>query len=106
MEPLLNTVVSVKGWRPAVIILANKCDLCHQRQVSEQEVAELQQRLHCPTIHTSASDSYNNVLQAFSLLFDLLLRNGKRKILGSSKIAQLKDTILSLTSYRSRTNTF
>ena len=86
--------------------MGNKCDLCHLRQVTHEDTRDMQQRLQCPVLETSASESYQSVLEAFSLLIDIYLRNGKRRKIGTSRIAHLKETLLSLTSYRNRTNTF
>ena len=98
--------------RPPVLIVANKSDLCHHSQVSEEDINGLSDKLRCPAYRTSASDDYPSVVEAFTNLFDQALarypiKSGQwTRRNGASKIAQIRETLKSLAEFRNRTNTF
>ena len=114
VRPTVDYISRSRGGRcPPLILIANKCDLCHVREVSETEGKKLARKLNCAYLETSASDSYASVADAFSFLLRDIVRSqrkeadkkgGKRN--GTSKIAQLRETLRNWTEFRMRTNTF
>ncbi|KAF8214268.1 ras protein [Mycena galopus ATCC 62051] len=55
----------VKGEHPAFILVGNKCDKTHEREVSEEEGAALARQLGCEFMETSAKTAHN-VERAFT----------------------------------------
>ncbi len=112
---ILDQKTGEKGECPPVVIVGNKNDLCHLREVRDSDIKRLETKLKCPVIETSASDSYSSVVDAFTSLFDQVLKsqhcgkNGDKKgpkKNDTSHMAQLRETLRSLADFRSRTNTF
>ncbi|KAG7488847.1 hypothetical protein MATL_G00038840 [Megalops atlanticus] len=54
--------------RVPVVLLANKADLLHLRQVDPQQGPRLAAALGCPTYEVSASENYSDVYGAFHVL--------------------------------------
>ena len=65
IKTMRGQIMQVKGSeRIAMILVGNKCDLRHQREVSEIEGNELARSWGCPFMETSAKTT-NNVNEVF-----------------------------------------
>ena len=112
---ILNTITTVRqGSKPSpCVLIANKMDLCQEaRKTSEDQGHRLASRFNCPYIETSSRENYDSVLLAFNTLFHEIKLSQKKEILQTmaektqSTISQLKETLKSLTDFRTRNNTF
>ena len=93
---------------PVFLLVGNKSDLAHRRNIHTAQARELAGLLNCPYLECSASDSYASVNSAFNVLFkEIVHKRTKRKHNKTSlKLLSLKQTLISLTDFRTRTNTF
>ncbi|KAG1838805.1 small GTPase superfamily [Suillus subalutaceus] len=70
LEAFQQSLVKVKHQKPIFILVANKCDVTHEREVSYKEGLALAQRFGCKFLETSARTAYNvellftNIVQA------------------------------------------
>ncbi|KAL1410238.1 hypothetical protein Q8F55_004243 [Vanrija albida] len=73
--PALHTAIKVAKDAPAVplVLVSNKCDLEHRRQVSSAEGQALARSLRAPFVETSALDGFN-----VDIAFDELVRRVRR----------------------------
>ena len=102
----------------AFVLVGNKSDLDHVRQVSAADGHKLADSLNCPYVETSARESYTTTVKAFSTLFLELkyfqkrktkLKKGgpERRNASSAVLHQLRDSLRNLASeFRQRTNTY
>lgn len=94
---------------PVVVLVGNKTDLRHLRQVSVAQATELAATFDCQYMETSASDNAASVEAAFQSIFREILqkhKNGEKKSSGTHhRLLKVKQTLLSLADFRGRTNT-
>lgn len=57
-----------KGASVPIIVVGNKCDLAHMRQVTREEGQQLASAFGCPFVETSASEDLHDVTDAFHQL--------------------------------------
>ncbi|KAJ7351774.1 hypothetical protein OS493_035717 [Desmophyllum pertusum] len=67
--------------KTVIIVIGNKSDLEHERQVSEGEGASLAEKLKCSFFECSASEGYQKVAEAFHELYrEVIKRKKERRI--------------------------
>ncbi|KAG2353405.1 small GTPase superfamily [Suillus spraguei] len=71
LEIFLQSLVKVKRQKPIFILVANKCDVTHEREVSYKEGIALAQTFGCKFLETSARTAYNVELLFTKLVQDL-----------------------------------
>lgn len=71
LETFQQSLVNIKHQKPIFILIANKCDMSHERQVSTQEGFALAQTFGCKFLETSARTAYNVELLFTKLVQDL-----------------------------------
>ncbi|KAG1836497.1 small GTPase superfamily [Suillus subalutaceus] len=70
LKAFQQSLVKVKHQKPIFILVANKCDITHEREVSHKEGIALSQTFGCKFLETSARTAYNvellfsNIVQA------------------------------------------
>lgn len=75
---LYNLIVPFKH-KPAAVIVGNKSDLEHERQVSEAEGALLAETLKCMFFECSASEGYPKIAEAFHELYREVMKRKKER---------------------------
>lgn len=59
MDVLRQTMMSNEKKRPTIMLVGNKCDKTHERQVSINEGVQLAQSFGCEFLETSAKTAQN-----------------------------------------------
>ena len=101
----------------AFVLVGNKSDLEHLRQIPAAEGQKLAATLNCSYVETSARESYSTTVKAFSTLFlELKYRQKRRAKMKKGEerrnasvtvLHHLRDSLRSLASeFRQRTNTY
>lgn len=78
LRELHNLIISFKQ-KTVVVIVANKSDLEHERQVSEAEGVSLAESLKCAFFECSASEGYPKIAEAFHELYREVIKKKKEK---------------------------
>lgn len=65
--------------KPVVVVVGNKSDLKHERQVSEPKGARLAENLKCAFVECSASEGHEKITDAFHELFRATTRRKKER---------------------------
>lgn len=81
-----------------VCLVGNKQDLCHVRQVYEEEGRCLAQENHCTFQEVSAAESYQDIANLFTRLIrqtmeHLKYRADRRRYSGSKSMAKLINNV-------------
>lgn len=81
-----------------VCLLGNKQDLCHARQVCEDEGRRLAQESRCHFQEVSAAEGYQDIANLFTLLIRQVMeqlrhRTDRRRYSGSKSMAKLINNV-------------
>lgn len=77
----LHNLIDPFKQKTVVIVVGNKSDLEHERQVPEREAASLAEKLRCSFFEFSASEGYQKISEAFHELFrEVIKRKKDRKM--------------------------
>ncbi|MEQ2204145.1 hypothetical protein XENOCAPTIV_008610 [Xenoophorus captivus] len=97
-QPGLCKGISLMDTDVPVCLVGNKQDLCHARQVREDEGRSLAQENRCHFQEVSAADSYQDIANLFTQLIrqvmdHLKYRADRRRYSGSKSMAKLINNV-------------